>query len=552
MIKRLLIYCWCFFEIFLFTKQIVAQTYSTKKVDSLLQLLPTLASDTQKVKVLYDISYGYQTYNPKQGIEFGLKAISLADSLNFLRGMATSNAMVGLNYAAMGDYKNALQFQTASIKFYQETGNKKSEAAMLTNIGNIFSNQSNYIKALDYCYGALKIYENLQLEIHKAFTHDNIGNIFFRQKDHNRALKHYVIAEKIYLDNKYQQGLGRNYGNQGMVYHELKEFDKAIELQKKALQINIDDGNKRGIQINKTNLANVYLSQHQFEMAIEHYQEALAINEEIGNMAGIATTLGNIGIAYFEVSKSKMPYENYIFNPKYSDINLAIKFLTNAIEKCQNLGLLHPMADFSKTLSQSHELIGNFKESIKYLKLHQQYTDSVNSVEIKQQIASLEIARQLDLKEKDLLLKDQEIQIKQLEIERNRFLLGFYILITIVSLIIIIILWRNNQKHKTKSLSLLKENELHVKKINNQLDDLKKHSKVLSEIAYMQAHHVRGPVSTLLGFIDLFNKKNTNDPINKFIIENMEEVITKLDEAVKTVVMKENELKNQNKNPDKN
>ena len=64
----------------------------------------------------------------------------------------------------------------------------------------------------------------------------------------------------------------------------------------------------------------------------------------------------------------------------------------------------------------------------------------------------------------------------------------------------------------------------------------------LREIAFIESHKVRGPVSTILGLEQLFNYDDYTDPLNKIIIEGISKTIRDLDEIVKEVVHKSNQI----------
>jgi PAS domain S-box-containing protein len=65
-------------------------------------------------------------------------------------------------------------------------------------------------------------------------------------------------------------------------------------------------------------------------------------------------------------------------------------------------------------------------------------------------------------------------------------------------------------------------------------------NKLLTDIAWIQAHKIRGPVANILGLSNLFNYENTADPTNKEILDNLKAAICDLDEVIKEVVQKTN------------
>ncbi len=79
------------------------------------------------------------------------------------------------------------------------------------------------------------------------------------------------------------------------------------------------------------------------------------------------------------------------------------------------------------------------------------------------------------------------------------------------------------------------EHRKHLLKIEEQ-------NTALREIAFIESHKVRGPVATILGLTNLFNLVDTSDPVNKEIIDGINKVTLQLDEIVREVVRKSNEI----------
>ncbi len=60
----------------------------------------------------------------------------------------------------------------------------------------------------------------------------------------------------------------------------------------------------------------------------------------------------------------------------------------------------------------------------------------------------------------------------------------------------------------------------------------------LREIAWMQSHQVRGPLSTIMGLTQLFNTADTTDPLNAQVISGIIETTASLDDMIRAVVKK--------------
>ena len=63
------------------TSHLYAQLQGQARIDSLLKELPIQKEDTNKVKLLNELSYGYWLINPDEGIKYGQNGLELATKL---------------------------------------------------------------------------------------------------------------------------------------------------------------------------------------------------------------------------------------------------------------------------------------------------------------------------------------------------------------------------------------------------------------------------------------------------------------------------------------
>lgn len=61
-------------------------------------------------------------------------------------------------------------------------------------------------------------------------------------------------------------------------------------------------------------------------------------------------------------------------------------------------------------------------------------------------------------------------------------------------------------------------------------------NKQFKEIAWVQAHQIRGPVSNLLGLVDLFNVKQPDDPDNLELLARVKHTAMQMDESIQEIV----------------
>ena len=102
-----------------------AQKRGQAKIDSIIKEVSNAKEDTNKVKLLKDLSMCYYNTNTDEGIKYGQMAFGLAEKLGWKKGMASSNNSIGSNFVSKSDFSKAIEYFTASEKGYDETGDKK-------------------------------------------------------------------------------------------------------------------------------------------------------------------------------------------------------------------------------------------------------------------------------------------------------------------------------------------------------------------------------------------------------------------------------------------
>jgi PAS domain S-box-containing protein len=101
--------------------------------------------------------------------------------------------------------------------------------------------------------------------------------------------------------------------------------------------------------------------------------------------------------------------------------------------------------------------------------------------------------------------------------------------------------YRNKREPMPDELQMIERtaNILRVLVENKRTQDhVKDQNKRLQEIASISSHEIRRPVATILGLVDLFDRDNLNNPMNKEIINHIDFTAKELDEVIHTIVEK--------------
>ena len=219
-------------------KQSLAQLQGQDRIDSLLGQLPKANEDTNKVKLLIDLSHTYYSINPDEGLKFGKQGLALAEKLDWKKGMANACRTIAGNYGyGKSDYATALKYSLQALQQFQEIGDKTGTARILGDIGVVYWYQSDYPNALKYYFDALRINEELDNKADIAATLCNIGIVYNSQKEYQKALDYITKANKIDEELGNKTGIAANLGDIGELYRNLSNHKKALEYDLKSLAV---------------------------------------------------------------------------------------------------------------------------------------------------------------------------------------------------------------------------------------------------------------------------------------------------------------------------
>ena len=470
-----------------------AQLQGQPLVDSLLKRLSSAPEDTFRIKLLNKLSDAYKTIDPGKGIEYGTQSLELAKALGSRRGVGAGYNVIGINYHYKSDYTRALEYYNKALTIFADDPVSGPYGTLISHIGVLYQEMGNLDKALEYNFKALELDKKLG---------DSVN-------------------------------IGGDFGNIGIIYLLKRDYEKALEYDLKSMEIFEALGDKDGIAHNLGNIGNLYKEMGDYTKALDYDTRALQLFRELGDNGGVALNLGNIGGVYIAVVKQMdtTGSGNEMFTPlgtRSIFVSKAIANLNESLDISRKIGQLDNIIEFAGGLYEAQLLAGNYKEALEAFQEHIQFKDSVYSQENRLKIAQLETQR-------EAMLKDKQIQIERLEVaqKRNeRIILTIALALSLAGLVVIVRKFRQQIAHNRQ---LAEEEKRHLERIEQQ-------KMVMGDIAYTHSHEVSAHVATILGLVSVYNTDNYSDPDNKTVLDGVAQSAQKLDEVVKDMIQKENQI----------
>ncbi len=365
---------------------------TSRRIDSLEGALQQISSDSARAEVLAELSFLYNKISPYDGIKYGEQALAIADSLQWKLFMARANSSLGANYFSLSRFSDAYDYWQRALKIHESINFKPGIARHLHNIGNVFFSQGDYLKAQDYYLKGLKKYEEL----------------------------------------KNNQDISHSYTALGKVYEAMRDLPRALEYHNKALAMDEAMKMRNGIAEDLMNIGSVYGAMRQYDKALTYLFRSLEARRSTDDDKGLAQTYSIIGRTLLRSAQDS------VGGNKSNSANLprAIAYLDSAIQIDKKTGFLDDLQRSSFYLSETQEVMKNYREALSNYKQATMLKDSIYSSSSNARIFNIERKEEIDAKNHEITLANLEVARKKTE--SMYFIAGIVLLVAIVALLILV------------------------------------------------------------------------------------------------------------------
>jgi signal transduction histidine kinase len=458
----------------------IAQKQGQSRIDSLIKEIPLAKNDTIAVRLHKLIADEYIVSHPVKAKEYADKGMLLASEMKWGKGIAVFNSIVATLFSDAANYDSAIFYNEKALAIHKKNNDKVNIASVLNNMGVISNRQSKYTEAASCFFESLKEAEQINNKGLMASAYNNIAAIYSEQKDFTKALDYNFKALKIQEEAEDNtDGIADALVSIANIYLQKADSVKAYSYYQQALPIYQQADNRIGVATIYTNMAT--LSNKNYKEKLRYATQAQEIWDALSPSHAVAIiNTGNLGATYMDIAKEK----NTIL-PKQEALIHAVAYLKKAIALYKQTNDINSEAFYTGNLAEAQELMGDYKNAYINFRYYQKIQDSIYSQESKNNIAAIEVQR-------EVALKDKEIAFNKLTLSNQKKLR--WALIAGLGLLFIIagLLFYQSKNRKKVNTTLLK--------LNTELDEA---NKVKAKFFGMISHDLRNPISKLIAFLQL-------------------------------------------------
>ncbi len=489
------------------TGQLHAQS---ERSDSLLNGLKEAVSLEDQTNYLNGLSAYYQQNFPDTAYYYAQRAVNTADKATYQEGLAQAylNLAIGFShysrynfdslsyylsrtlgiYQAVPDsskmaqayftvskacyqsnyYPLALQYGQKASEILEKQGNKPMLASTLSVLCEVHHRLGNNGLAVNRGIKALRLYDELQNEPRQAAIYNTLGSANYDLKIYDRAKEYLLFAMEIAEKYSLTSELSDAYINMGEVLQQLKDFEGALEYFRKSLSINRLSNDEVRISRTYFNIGKTFIMQGENEQALNLLEESLELSKEYGRLNLQARASLEMGRAYFNMN----------------ELDQAYTYLNQSTNAAKKLGSSAILKDCYLNLANYYNQTGNLEEALVHFKLYDIEKERFYERESAQRATELETEYELNKKDAQISLLQQDKEIQSLQ-SKERRLVNYGLMVGMVLLAGLGMVFFSKYRlkiHANKKLEKQKESINQQKlKIERQRDEIITKSKQLEE-----------------------------------------------------------------------
>jgi two-component system sensor histidine kinase UhpB len=300
----------------------IADGQNLNNIDSLKKLLESQKNDTNKVKLLYTLSFAYdagsyadtaliyseqalelaEKLNDEPGIfwsaitygealavlgnyplalEYNLKALNLAKKLNDPIKLCFGNGGLSSCYYNMGEYNTSIKYMQEVLRIMDSTNVFKDKSFMWTQLSKSYYELGQPDSALLYAKKAYEMIRDSQNTYRSSLISPVLGNAFSAKAVYDSALLYYQMGIPFSLKGRAQTHLIDNYYGIARVYKSTGNLDSAIWYAERIITEKVIKTYPHGLLKAANMLADIYKSKNIPDSALKYLNVAITIKDSL-------------------------------------------------------------------------------------------------------------------------------------------------------------------------------------------------------------------------------------------------------------------------------
>lgn len=440
--------------------------------------IPAMAwtkQDSLEIKQRIDLAEKTAYTDNTEAIRICHEALSLARAKDYALLDNYAYNVLGRIYSSDGNIDSSTYYFEKAIELSKKYNDQPLLCATYCDYGSLLVFESRHTEAIEYFSLSLELAEKIRNDELAFYNLYYIADLYFTEKNVGKSFEYgYRALLKLNgKDERYDYHRGSIYDHLGKTFTLYKDYNRAkVHLEKSLFYFQkIDDA---------FGIANTTLDYGLNEFALNPAFDTDTLIARVSEANRIFNELAPE--SRNNINCLNLLTELYL---KKEDYTIALRYADEAETFAAKTGFISALIESKRLKSLIYAHTDRYQQAYQYQTAFTRLNDSLYSQEHKNEIAEVE-------SRKDIIIRDQIIENKSLEIqakERQKIFLSIGIILLVI--IGALLWWQNQNRKKTNRI---------LQQLNAQLD-LANKNKV--RFLGILNHDLRGPVAKLIDFLHL-------------------------------------------------
>ncbi|MCP4219759.1 MAG: tetratricopeptide repeat protein, partial [bacterium] len=350
-------------------------------------------------------------------------------------------------------YERALELCRNFIGDAENTGSPGRAAFAFFQIADTYGSLNQFKQALVNYHKALDIFERIGNNGQVVAICNSIGYTYITLGNFTRSHGYFLKALHLVEQSDDIRARSRTLNYVGIVNFKLNNIDTAYEYFSRSLELRKKRGDESGIAANLNNIGEIYKIRGDYQKALECYTRALQINEKLQIDGDISVCYNNIGEIHNLLEQDRRAKECYgksleiaratgsVFLTTYPLLNLSVTFrktgqLEKALAHAKECLHIAEEIDAKGRLQASHrelasiyETMGDYGNAFFHLNKFKSINNEIFNRSNSAVIAELQTLHEIGKRENKIEILRRKDEIQQLEINKHKNFLRFYLIV---------------------------------------------------------------------------------------------------------------------------
>lgn len=262
-------------------------------------------SDTTEINSLTKEAYASARVNPDYSISIAHQALSVSESIDYLKGIADASLALGAAWLAKFNPADSASFyHHKALAIYKEIEDISGQARTYYGLSYLYNFKGQAQKALEFGELSVDYFEQTGQDKETINALSAVVYLARRAGNHDEALVLSKKAVEMALSINDTLLWANALNDHGQVYKDMFLINQAMESYFEAFRLWELKKDSAGLAIAYGSIANTFFYQEDYRKSLDFNLKKLSLTQKANNLWETHKTANNISLAYSNLNKN--------------------------------------------------------------------------------------------------------------------------------------------------------------------------------------------------------------------------------------------------------